>query len=160
LKEARGLRDPRMLVLDRQQKVDQIEGRLLQLLRWTVEHHRNHTNRLSSLLQAYKPAQVIVRRRAEITGVQTRLENAAKNQLERARQRLLSLERSTALLGPQQTLERGYSITRKTTGEIVQRSDDVKIGDEILTRLAEGELRSRVSEEQGARTSGNERERA
>ena len=46
LKEARGLRDPSMLVFDRQQKVDQIEGRLLQLLRWTVEHHRNHTNRL------------------------------------------------------------------------------------------------------------------
>jgi exodeoxyribonuclease VII large subunit len=160
LKEARGLRDPSMLVFDRQQKVDQIEGRLLQLLRWTVEHHRNHTNRLSSLLQAYKPGQVIVRRRAEIAGVQTRLENAAKNQLERARQRLLSLERSTALLGPQQTLERGYSITRKTTGEIVQRSDDVKIGDEILTRLAEGELRSEVSEEQRARTSENERERA
>jgi exodeoxyribonuclease VII large subunit len=133
-----------MLVLDRQQKVDQIEGRLLQLLRWTVEHHRSHTNRLSSLLQAYKPAEVIVRRRAELAAVQTRLENAAKYQLERARQRLLSLERSTALLGPQQTLERGYSITRKKTGEIVQRSTDVEAGQEILTRLAEGELRSTV----------------
>jgi exodeoxyribonuclease VII large subunit len=154
LKEARGLRDPRMLVLDRQQKVDQIETRLLQLLRWTVEHHRNHTNRLSSLLQAYKPAQMIVRRRAELAGVQTRLENAAKYHLERTRQRLLSLERSAGLLGPQQTLQRGYSITRKTTGEIVQRSADVKAGEEILTRVAEGELRSKVS------TSGNERERA
>ena len=148
LKEARGLREPRMLVLDRQQKIDQIESRLLQLLRWTVEHHRIHTNRLSGLLQAYKPAQVIVRRRAEITGVQARLENAAKNQLERARHRLLSLERSIALLGPQQTLERGYSITRKPTGEIVQRSDEVKPGDEILTRLAQGELRSKVSGEE------------
>src|SRR5215469_10933666 len=65
LKEARGLRDPRTLIQDRQQKVDQTEGRLLQLLRWTVEHHRAHTNRLASLLQAYRPAQVVVRRRAE-----------------------------------------------------------------------------------------------
>jgi exodeoxyribonuclease VII large subunit len=144
LKEARGLRDPGMLVLDRQQKVDQIETRLLQLLRWTVEHHRNHTNRLSSLLQAYQPAQVIVRRRTELAAVQTRLENAAKYHLERTRQRLLSLERSAGLLGPQQTLQRGYSITRKATGEIVQRSADVKAGEEILTRVAEGELRSKV----------------
>jgi len=146
LKEARGLRDPRKLIQDRQQKVDQTEGRLLQLLRWTVEHHRTHTNRLASLLQAYRPAQVVVRRRAEVVGVQTRLENASKNQLERAKQRLLSLERSIALLGPQQTLERGYSITRKTSGEILERSEDVEVGEEILTRLADGEVKSKVSE--------------
>jgi exodeoxyribonuclease VII large subunit len=144
LKEARGLRDPRTLIHDRQQKVDQIEGRLLQLLRWTVEHHRTHTNRLASLLQAYRPAQMVVRRRAEVAGVQARLENAAKYQLERAKQRLVSLERSIALLGPEQTLRRGYSITRKTNGEILQRSEDVKPGEEILTRLAEGEVKSRV----------------
>jgi exodeoxyribonuclease VII large subunit len=152
LKEARGLRDPSTLIQDRQQKVDQIEARLLQLLRWTVEHHRSHTNRLASLLQAYRPAQVVVRRRAEVAGVQSRLENAAKYQLERAKQKLVSVERSIALLGPEQTLRRGYSITRKTNGEILQRSEDVKLGDEILTRLAEGEVSSRVE------TSGNEGE--
>ena len=152
LKEARGLRDPRTLIQDRQQKADQIETRLFQLLRWTVEHHRAHTNRLASLLQAYRPAQVVARRRTEIAGVQTRLENAARYQLERAQQKLLSLERSIALLGPEQTLQRGYSITRKPTGEILQRSEDLKPGDEILTRLAEGEVRSRVE------TSVNERD--
>jgi exodeoxyribonuclease VII large subunit len=144
LKEARGLRDPGTLIQDRQQKVDQIEVRLLQMLRWTVEHHRTHTNRLGSLLQAYRPGQVVARRRTEVAGVQARLENAAKNQLERAKQRLVSLQRSTALLGPEQTLQRGYSITRKTTGEILQRGGDVEPGDEILTRLAEGEVRSKV----------------
>jgi exodeoxyribonuclease VII large subunit len=145
LKEARGLRDPGTLIQDRQQKVDQIEVRLLQMLRWTVEHHRTHTNRLASLLQAYRPGQVVARRRTEVAGVQARLENAAKNQLERAKQRLVSLQRSTALLGPEQTLQRGYSITRKMTGEILQRSGDVEPGDEILTRLAEGEVRSKIS---------------
>jgi exodeoxyribonuclease VII large subunit len=145
LKEARGLRDPRTLVQDRQQKVDQIELRLLQLLRWTVEHHRAHTNRLSSLVQAYRPAQVVARRRTEVAGVQARLANAATYQIERAKQNLLSLRRSIALLGPEQTLQRGYSITRKPTGEILRRSEDVRPGDEILTRLSEGEIRSTVS---------------
>src|SRR6202008_1680579 len=138
LKEARGLRDPSTLIQDRQQKVDQIEARLLQLLRWTVEHHRAHTNRLASLLQAYRPAQVVIRRRAEVAGVQARLDNAAKYQLERAKQKLVSLERSIALLGPEQTLQRGYSITRKTTGGTLDRSEEVKPGDQILTRLAQG----------------------
>jgi exodeoxyribonuclease VII large subunit len=97
---------------------------------------------------------VVVRRKAEVAGVQSRLENAAKYQLERAKQRLVSLERSIALLGPEQTLQRGYSITRKTTGQILERSDEVKPGDEILTRLAEGEVRSKVE------TSENDSERA
>ncbi|MBV8484081.1 MAG: exodeoxyribonuclease VII large subunit [Verrucomicrobia bacterium] len=158
LKEARGLLDPRTLIQDRQQKIDQIEARLLQLLRWTVEHHRTHTNRLASLLQAYRPGQVVVRRRAEVAGVQTRLENAAKYQLERAKQKLVSLERSISLLGPQQTLQRGYSITRKTNGEILQRSEDVKPGDEILTRLAEGEVRSRVETSENESDSGRSSE--
>ncbi|MBV8213054.1 MAG: exodeoxyribonuclease VII large subunit [Verrucomicrobia bacterium] len=153
LKEVRGLRDPKTLIEDRQQKIDQVEARLLQLLRWTVEHHRTHTNRLASLLQAYRPAQMVVRRRAEVAGVQTRLENAVKNQVERAKQKLLSLHRSISLLGPQQTLERGYSITRKPTGEILQRSEEVKPGEEMITQLAEGEVRSTVE------TSGNELER-
>jgi exodeoxyribonuclease VII large subunit len=139
------LRDPRTLVQDRQQKVDQIELRLLQLLRWTVEHHRAHTNRLSLLVQAYRPAQVVARRRTEVAGVQARLANAATYQIERAKQNLLSLQRSIALLGPEQTLQRGYSITRKPTGEILRRSEDVRPGDEILTRLSEGEIRSTVS---------------
>ncbi|MBV8277117.1 MAG: exodeoxyribonuclease VII large subunit, partial [Verrucomicrobia bacterium] len=153
LKEVRGLRDPKTLIEDRQQKIDQVEARLLQLLRWTVEHHRTHTNRLASLLQAYRPAQMVVRRRAEVAGVQTGLENAVKNQVERAKQKLLSLQRSISLLGPQQTLERGYSITRKPTGEILQRSEEVKPGEEMITQLAEGEVRSTVE------TSGNELER-
>jgi exodeoxyribonuclease VII large subunit len=148
LKEARGLRDPGTLVQDRQQKVDHIEGRLLQLLGWTVEHHRTHTNRLAALLQAYRPGQVVARRKTEVASVQTRLETVARYQLERAKQRLLSLDRSIALLGPQQTLERGYSITRKSNGEILHRSEDAKPGDEILTRLAEGEVRSRVVREE------------
>ena len=145
LKEARGLREPGTLIQDRQQKIDQIENRLLQRLRWTLEHHRTHTHRLASLLQAYRPAQVVARRKAEIGAVQTRLEKDAKYQLERAKQRLVSLQRSIALLGPEQTLQRGYSITRNSTGEVVQRSSDVQAGEEISTRLAEGEIRSKVS---------------
>jgi exodeoxyribonuclease VII large subunit len=154
LKEARGLRDPRTLIQDRQQKIDQTEVRLLQLLRWTVEHHRAHTNRLASLLQAYRPAQVVIRRRAEVAGVQSRLESAANYQFERTKQKLVSLERSITLLGPQQTLQRGYSITRKTNGEILHRSGDVNSGEEILTRLAEGEVRSRVETSENDLESG------
>ena len=103
-------------------------------------------DRLAALLQACKPAQVLVRRRAELTSQRARLENALKQQIDRAKQHVTALHRSMLLLGPEQTLQRGYSITRKLTGEIVQRSIDVGPGEEIRTRLAEGELKSRITE--------------
>jgi exodeoxyribonuclease VII large subunit len=155
LREARGLREPVRLIFDRQQKIDQLEARLLQLLRWTIEHHRVHTNRLGALLRAYKPAQVLVRRRAELASQQARLENAVNRQLDRAKQHLTALHRSVLLLGPAQTLQRGYSITRKLSGEIVQRSADVEPGEEIQTRLAEGELRSTVMESSSSSNSSS-----
>jgi exodeoxyribonuclease VII large subunit len=146
LQEARGFREPVRLLFDRQQKIDQLEARLLQCLRWAIKHHQVQTDRFAALLQAYKPAQVLVRRRAELTSQRARLGNALKQHLDRAKQRVAALHRSMLLLGPEQTLQRGYSITRKLTGEIVQRSADVEPGEEIQTRLAEGELKSRVTE--------------
>ncbi len=42
-------------------------------------------------------------------------------------------------------LARGYSLTLLADGKtLVRRSDDVKTGDLILTRLAEGQISSRV----------------
>ena len=144
LQQTRGLREPLQLVVERQQTVDQLELRLQQLLRWTLEHHRAQTARLESLLQAYKPAQILVRRKSELAALQNRLENGVHRHLERAKQQLTALQRSAALLGPEQTLQRGYSITRNAAGEILHKSTDVKPGDEIRTRLAEGEFGSIV----------------
>jgi exodeoxyribonuclease VII large subunit len=48
------------------------------------------------------------------------------------------------LLGPRQTLERGYSITLDADGRVVRSVEAVKVGDPIRTKLASGELNSVV----------------
>ena len=48
------------------------------------------------------------------------------------------------LLSPQSTLGRGYSITMDACGKVLRDISQVKVGDELQTRLANGELKSRV----------------
>ena len=65
--------------------------------------------------------------------------------LKARREALRQLERRLHALGPQQVLARGYSITRDAaTGAVVRAADAVRPGQLLRTRLAEGEIRSRV----------------
>jgi len=62
------------------------------------------------------------------------------------RAHLNELERLLQTTGPVATLRRGYSVTTTTAGGALLRSaDDAKPGDDIVTRLADGSVRSTVS---------------
>ena len=61
------------------------------------------------------------------------------------RETLRQLERRLNSLGPEQVLARGYSITRDAlTGQVLRDAAKVKPGHQLKTRLANGEVRSRV----------------
>lgn len=59
--------------------------------------------------------------------------------------RLDLLEAKLSAVDPHQALQRGYSITTTTTGELVRRSDQVQPGTELTTRLAVGTVISTVT---------------
>lgn len=59
---------------------------------------------------------------------------------------LQGIERLTLQLAPERTLERGFSLTRDAAGRTLRHPGDVKPGDLITTRLAGGDLQSRVEE--------------
>ena len=64
-----------------------------------------------------------------------------------ATKELANLEGRVRLLDPRAILARGWSITRHS-GKVVRNSAPLAVGDELVTTLAEGELRSTVSENQ------------
>ena len=49
-------------------------------------------------------------------------------------------------VSPLATLGRGYSITRTPSGEVISRAAQVSPGQQLVTTLAEGDLRVRVEE--------------
>ena len=59
---------------------------------------------------------------------------------------LQGIERLTLQLAPERTLERGFSLTRDASGRTLRNPGEVRPGDLITTRLAGGDLQSRVEE--------------
>jgi exodeoxyribonuclease VII large subunit len=55
------------------------------------------------------------------------------------------LEARVRALDPERALARGWSITRRATGEVVRHPDHVRPGDPLTTLLAGGELHSTVT---------------
>lgn len=84
-------------------------------------------------------------RGADLEGAGKRLGLAGLRLIERARQRAAGLERQLELVGPQGVLARGFSVTLKAGGGVLREPGEVKAGDELVTRLADGSVRSTVS---------------
>ena len=128
------------------ERLDQFDGRLARL------HPRRRLNdslqRLddlqSGLLRGLKTA---VRGRtqtfAALAGRFLRSRPSAA--LETRREKLIQLEKRLTLLGPEQVLSRGYSITTDAeTGVVLRDAGSVKPGRKLRTRLARGTLQSRA----------------
>jgi exodeoxyribonuclease VII large subunit len=137
-------REPRRLILERQQSVDQLEIRLTQLRDWMLKQRRDYLLRLTSLVMMFKPTEVLERRRKEITLCQEKLRSAILQRLDRERLHIGRLTGAVRLLGPEQTLRRGYSITEDENGKVIHSVDAVKANQRLKTILADGSVWSKT----------------
>lgn len=78
---------------------------------------------------------------------QRQLAQALRHRLAAQRQRLDALERQLRAIGPDNVLQRGYSITTTAAGEVLRAAKQVKPGDAIVSRLADGSIASQVTGE-------------
>lgn len=82
-------------------------------------------------------------RRAVLVDVEQRIRQEATRQIRQHEQRMGGVKETLSLLGPEPTLRRGFSITRKD-GKAVRRADELSPGDKIVTHLASGTVESTV----------------
>ena len=75
-----------------------------------------------------------------------RIAASARSRVREVSARLQGMERLCAQLGPERTLERGYSITRPASGAVVRDPGQVTAGEVVVTQLSEGHFKSRVEE--------------
>src|SRR5579883_986466 len=76
----------------------------------------------------------------------SRLARAAKLRLSHAREKLSAVSARLETLSPLQVLARGYSLTHTTEGRLVRDPTGLRPGDLLLTRVADGTIRSLVTE--------------
>lgn len=122
-----GLRDPLLLLQQRQQRVDLAAVRLQKAL-------------------AGLPQLV----RQQVESAARRMEWAAQGRLEDNRRALAHVEAQLRLLNPRAVLQRGYSLTRLPDGRILRSAGEARPGMKLETEVADGTVRSTVDSAGGS----------
>jgi exodeoxyribonuclease VII large subunit len=131
---------------------DQLRSYLSQLDRRANSSLRSRLKSIRERLQNYatrsllaRPHQIHQQRRQFVDELELRGRVAIWHLLQQRRERLASLARAAAALSPLNVLARGYSLTsRLDSSQPLQSSQQVKLGDQVLTKLAHGALRCEV----------------
>ncbi|MGH7994409.1 MAG: exodeoxyribonuclease VII large subunit, partial [Limisphaerales bacterium] len=102
---------------------------------------------LATRLLRVRPVQLLKQRRELLKTTRYRLRELAQGHLRNWQNRFSATEARLRLLGPEQVLARGYSITMDAaTGAVLREADKIKAGQRLKTRLKTGEIFSRTEE--------------
>jgi exodeoxyribonuclease VII large subunit len=143
---------PRRRLSESLQRLDDLQSGLLRCAKQGTCDRRVAWRNLTDRLLRIRPAQLLNQRRESLVTSQRRLRKLMRVGWRNGKGRLETLEARLRLLGPEQVLARGYSITMNAaTGKIIRRAKDVKRGENLRTRVSEGEIISRVQGDETAR---------
>ena len=136
---------PRRKLNENLQRLDDLETGLLRGLKQGVRQQRSAWQGLAQRLSRLRPILLLKQRREVLAQATNRLHEQARHRLRESANRLAALKTSLALLGPDQVLARGYSITLDSeTGSVLRAAANVRSGQRLVTRLKDGQVRSTV----------------
>jgi exodeoxyribonuclease VII large subunit len=138
---------PRRGLNDRLQHLDDLRETLLRCAKHGIRRGRDGWYALVARLSRVRPAFVLRQRQEVLRQEQQRLHEQIHHQAAKKRQRIETLVARLRLLGPEQVIARGYSITLDAeTGKVLRSADEIKAGQKLRTRLKSGQVRSVVEE--------------
>ncbi|QJT21792.1 exodeoxyribonuclease VII large subunit [Aeromonas media] len=138
--------DPKRRLEQQSQRLDELSGRLQQLLNLRLHQGERRLANLELRLQARSPSTLLAAGKRRHQLAEERLHSLMNKRQDLAAHRLAMLSARLDGVSPLATLGRGYSITRTPSGEVISRAAQVSPGQQLVTMLAEGELRVRVEE--------------
>jgi exodeoxyribonuclease VII large subunit len=131
------------------EQTQQLDDLLAEMARSSKQGSRERNvgaQNLTTRMLRLRPGQIVKQHRDGLRAATKRLREQARHQMANARSLFATQDARLRLLGPEQVLSRGYSITQDAaTGEILRDAKLVKPGQRIRTRLKSGEIQSQVS---------------
>jgi len=138
---------PRRRLNEALQRLDDLQTGLLRCAKQGARDRAVAWRNLADRLLRVRPAQLLHQRRESLLLSQRRLWELAQGHLRNGRYRFEAMEARLRLLGPEQVLARGYSITMDAaTDKVLWNAAEVKGGQRLKTRLKQGEISSRVEQ--------------
>jgi exodeoxyribonuclease VII large subunit len=138
---------PAAIILRLRDRLAQSQQNLAQAMATRLRIQQDRLSRLVAALSERHPRHAIRLNRQQLDGLSGRLDRAMSGMLQRRSQRLAAMAAHLNAIGPEQVLRRGYSITTlKKGGAVVRSADQLRVGDRIVNRFADGTAESTVED--------------
>jgi exodeoxyribonuclease VII large subunit len=125
------------------ERVSKMQQSLLAALTARMRRAGERVTRLSAKLIGRHPKHGIPVYRQRLAALSDRLNRSLRSSLVLRKQGLDALARQLQAVGPENVLKRGYTITtRKKDGVLLRSSTEVRRGDRLITRFADGQSES------------------
>ncbi|WP_372970697.1 exodeoxyribonuclease VII large subunit [Marinobacter sp.] len=138
------LRDPRRELMEKAQRMDELDLRLGTAIAQRIERERVRADHLGQRLTMQSPARKLSDSQTSISQLAEQLVRATRETLGRRREHLDHIGQTLHVVSPLATLGRGYAIVQQENGDIIRQATNVKPGEKITARVANGQLEANV----------------
>jgi len=150
LARRRPIAQPRSIIADAHREHAQANRHLRDAARRAIAARRLALERLGGRLEARSPAAELRNKRQRAGELARALRSALRGELRRDADRVRAAGRQLHAVGPMAVLARGYTYTTTADGRLLRSAGDARAGEELVTTLADGRVRSIVAGEEGA----------
>jgi len=137
-------REPQRRLDEARQTSDRLADLLQDCMERRCDKLGSAIDTAAALLSAAQPARRITHARQIMVSLADQLDAHVSRRIERDTGRLERVRAALSALNPQATLARGFSISRNAAGKVITAASEVKVGEVLVTQLAEGKLESTV----------------
>ena len=121
-------------------RLREVRGRMAAAVREQIHDGMNTSLELNGALMRASPALAVQRSLGRAAALRQRLAAAGRRSVAGAAHALQLTARALDGVSPLATLDRGYAVITDANGKALMRARDVKQGDDIRARLAQGEF--------------------
>ena len=131
------------------QKLDLLQTRLRAAISKNFQLSVARLQQANYSLRLLQPKHELLKANERLVNLRRRLVHAHKHELSIKNEAYHHWLQGLELLNPQRTLERGYSIVTRVSGELIKSKNDVQLGEHLNLHLADGDILVKTELEEG-----------
>ncbi|MGC5324423.1 exodeoxyribonuclease VII large subunit [Brevibacillus sp. SYSU BS000544] len=152
-----GMRQPERRIDEMRQRTDQLSERLNKAFQQTRKLQSERMKQLQARLYRFRFDRITGQHRITLTQQNERMGRAIRRRLDQDRLRWVHLIEQLDALSPLKIMQRGYALVYKND-QLVKTTKSFAVGDELMLRLVDGNVRSVVTEiEQEEKQDGSQK---
>ena len=139
-------RNPILIVRTSEQRLDEISSELAESMQTLLNNAKRMLSDSYEKVVKIEPHRLIGVKNLELNNLQNRTNTGINAIINKMQIHLIAASNRLEGLNPKSVLQRGYSITKNLkTGNLIRTTDDIQLGDSIITELAgENMIESKV----------------